>query len=138
MSSLIALCLLVTECVTNLQQPSSSSHWLRERRSQSSESQRSQMMDSTKLQSSSSKERQGPVKTSSLTATSLNVPIMTTVDLSSDDDPHIYEHKYSSAVPIQYSCKFNHIIPHNKHAQTVHNSIVTLRWRVLINIHNSC
>ena len=81
MSSLIALCLLVTECVTNLQQPSSSSHWLKEKKIQSSESQRSQMMESTKLLSSSSKERnRDQLEMSSLKETYLDVPVMTTVD----------------------------------------------------------
>ena len=83
MSSLIALCLLVTECVTNLQQPSSSSHWLKEKKIQSSESQRSQMMESTKLLSSSRREEQRPVEMSSLKETYLDVPVNLYIIMSS-------------------------------------------------------
>ena len=55
------------------------------------------MMESTKLLSSSSKERQRPVEMSSLAATYMDEP---TEDLSSDNENN-------SA----YSCKF----PHEKH-----------------------
>ena len=83
--------MFVTECVINLQPSSSSSHRLihslRER-SQSSESQRSQMMESTKFLSSSRRRTRTEIP-----ATHMDVPRLTTKD---PPEPKIF----------QQSCKF--------------------------------